>query len=265
MQGPTINVLISTVSPEQYRMEGLVPESNLHDMPAWCMALKLSCLSKFKRLVLFEDFSEFNDGQLQWRRGHTDAGHDFGADPIFGREIGEGSLNLEHFSMAFLSDAQLFFQTREPTWVWHNLETLALTSHLLQPDEDHAKINAMLKEAAAAAMKMPQLRTMEIWNGREGLAGVFRYQTFKSRPEARITWRATWNLPLDPDMVTMWEVVAQENAGAELTIVQGPLGRHLEIESLDHAISKLCLVNEVVRPVSLWQMYQERQPHFSAE
>lgn len=34
----------------------------------------------------------------------------------------------------------------------------------------------MLPDAAAAAMEMPNLETLELWNGREGLAMLFRYQ-----------------------------------------------------------------------------------------
>jgi hypothetical protein len=74
-------------------------------------------------------------------------------------------------------DACYFFNSlSEPLQKWPNLKFLALTSLLLSPDESHASITDMLQEAAAAAIRMPQLETLEIWNGREKLAAFFRYE-----------------------------------------------------------------------------------------
>jgi hypothetical protein len=61
-----------------------------------------------------------------------------------------------------------------------------LTSKLLTPDENSIEIGAMLQAAAATAIKMPQLETMEIWNGRKGLAALFTYQAFRDIQQAII-------------------------------------------------------------------------------
>jgi hypothetical protein len=65
-----------------------------------------------------------------------------------------------------------------------------LTSKVLTPDENSIDIGAMLQAAAAAAIKMPQLETMEIWNGRKGLAALFKYQAFRDIQEAIIICHA---------------------------------------------------------------------------
>jgi hypothetical protein len=91
-----------------------------------------------------------------------------GCDPIriptsdVSRAVANASLELEHLSASFMVDASYFFDAREPSWKWPNLTSLALTSRLLAPDESPIEIDNMLRAAAAAAMKMPNLETMEI-------------------------------------------------------------------------------------------------------
>jgi hypothetical protein len=97
-------------------------------------------------------------------------------DPAVGRRLALASLGLEHLAASFIADASHFFEI-DARWEWPNLSSLVLTSKRLTPDEDPTEIGTMLHAAAAAAMKMPQLETMEIWNGRKGLAVLFKYQT----------------------------------------------------------------------------------------
>lgn len=97
------------------------------------------------------------------------------ADVAVSTAVAKASLDPEHLSAPFIVDARHFFQAIHPTWVWSKLLSLVLTSRLLVPDEGHAEINGILQAAAAAAMKMPRLNAMEPWNGRKGLACVFRY------------------------------------------------------------------------------------------
>ncbi|OHW92806.1 hypothetical protein CSPAE12_08614 [Colletotrichum incanum] len=85
--------------------------------------------------------------------------------PAVGQMVALTSLKLEHLAASFIADASHFFEIH-PAWEWPNLTSLILTSKLLTPDENSIEIGAMLRAAAAAAMKMPQLETMEIWNGR---------------------------------------------------------------------------------------------------
>ncbi|TGO72829.1 hypothetical protein BELL_0414g00010 [Botrytis elliptica] len=74
---------------------------------------------------------------------------------------------------------------------WPNLTWLALTSRLLVPRERSAELDDMLQAAAAAAMNMPNLETMEKWNGEKGLAMLFRYQRNKRGQPAVIIYRGT--------------------------------------------------------------------------
>ncbi|CAI7606412.1 unnamed protein product [Penicillium glandicola] len=103
--------------------------------------------------------------------------------------VAKASLKLEHLSASFIVDASYFFHACEPSWMWPSLTSLALTSQLLTPDESPIEIDNMLQTAAALAMKMPNLKSMEIWNGREGLAVLFRYQLTREGQPVVITWR----------------------------------------------------------------------------
>lgn len=65
--------------------------------------------------------------------------------------------------------------------------------------------------AAAAATKMPNLETMEIWNGQVGLAMLFRYQLVGGGRPPVITWRGTWGFNLRSAVIQAWEAVALEH------------------------------------------------------
>ncbi|MBE3042900.1 hypothetical protein IMZ48_10080 [Candidatus Bathyarchaeota archaeon] len=167
------------------------------------------------------------------------------------------SLGLEHLSASFMVDASHFFHVREPSWTWPNLTSLALTSRLLAPDESSTGMEDMLREAAAAAMKMPKLETMEIWNGREGLAMLFRYQA--GRP-AVITWRGTgtWEPSLWPPVLEAWKAVADKHCGRGCEFFEEQLDPNL-VNSHGDAIHLLGLSSEVIRPVSLQQIQREHR------
>ncbi|KAK3394510.1 hypothetical protein B0H63DRAFT_48274 [Podospora didyma] len=144
-------------------------------------------LSKLKRLVLFENF---NQSYLP-RESHRDEDLIRIPAPNVGRAVATASLKLEHLSASFMVDADDFLQARQRFWEWPNLNSLALTSQLLTPGESQVDINDMLIAAAAATMRMPKLRTMKIWNGQEGLAILFQYQTARNSRQAVITRRGT--------------------------------------------------------------------------
>ncbi|KAI1662289.1 hypothetical protein F4813DRAFT_344061 [Daldinia decipiens] len=42
------------------------------------------------------------------------------------------SLDLQHLTISFMIDAEEFFQHCQSTWSWSHLQSLALTSQLLQ-------------------------------------------------------------------------------------------------------------------------------------
>jgi len=167
------------------------------------------------------------------------------------------SLRLEHLAASFIVDASHFFEI-EPSWEWPNLTSLALTSKLLTPDENSIEIGAMLQAAAAAAMKMPQLETMEIWNGRKGLAALFKYQAFRDVGKAIITWRGTWELTMEPSVIEAWEAVVHQYDSWRLSLVHERLDE-TTIKSHGDAIHYLMLSSWIIRPISLQQIRIEQK------
>ena len=211
--------------------------------------------SQVRRLVLFENFNQqypisFVGGVSECEAIRT---------PAFdvSEAVARASLSLEYLSASFIVDASYFFDSREPFWRWSNLTSLALTSQLLAPGESPVEIDNMLRSAAAAAMNMPRLETMEIWNGREGLAMLFRYQLLGGGRPAVITCRGTWEFTLRTPVVQAWEGVALKNHGQGCVIVKDLLNDG--IESHGDAIHHLKLSSLVIRPISLQQIRMEHR------
>ncbi|KAL7920354.1 hypothetical protein ACQKWADRAFT_328797 [Trichoderma austrokoningii] len=210
-----------------------------------------------KRLVIFENLNEdFNQKcptykqRLLDRVGLTAYHRIRNAAPYVIRMVALASLGLEHLAASFIVDASYFFKI-EPSWEWPNLTSLALTSKLLTPDENPNEIGVLFQAAVTKAMKMPRLETMEIWNGRRGLAALFKYQAFRSTQHATITWRGTWDFTMEPSTVRAWEDVIHRQTGDwRLYLVQDRLSE-ADIKSHDDAIHHLKLSSQVVRPISL--------------
>src|SRR5687768_15519154 len=93
-----------------------------------------------RRLCVFEDFDEnlapavadglgdfFFDHTGRYRLKQTAIG---GAFPM-------RSLTLDYLSVSYVINAQDFFNACRPDWVWHNLQTLALTTQLFQIGRAH--------------------------------------------------------------------------------------------------------------------------------
>lgn len=153
-------------------------------------------------------------------------------------------------------DASDFFEAREPSWEWRNLTSLALTSQLLAPGASKINIDNTL-QAAAAAMRVSKLETMEIWNGRKGLAMLFRYQSAGQGQPAVITWRGTWAFILRPPVLQAWEAVAEKHGGLGTVLVEELLDADTMIKSHGDAIHHLKLSTQVIRPASLRQIRME--------
>lgn len=117
----------------------------------------------------------------------------------------------------------------------------------------------MLKEAAAAALRMPKLETMEIWNGRKGLAMLFRYQKGQNGQPAVITLRGTFDLLLGVEVVRAWRGVAVRQGSGEVERLETRIDAR-KIGSHGDAIVHLGLSAQVIRPVSLQQILKEH--HF---
>lgn len=116
----------------------------------------------------------------------------------------------------------------------------------------------MLKAAAAAATKIPQLETMEIWNGRKGFAALFKYQASRNAQQGTITWRGTWELALEPSIILAWEAVIHQFNGWRLNLVDERLDG-AAIKSHADAIHYLMLSGQVTRPISLQQIRMEQK------
>ena len=204
---------------------------------------------QLRRMVIFENFHDDNPAMssLAVRAAEVDTGY----------AIVEASLGLEHLAASFVSDASHFFNACQNRSIWPRLESLALTSKVLKSQQQSVYINDHLEKVALVAMKMPRLNTMELWNGRAGFAGVFQYQISESDRTARITWRGTWDVPLEPRVLKAWQAVASERMDCKLQVVTEILDANVVIKTRGDAIYYLRLLNTVIHPVSLWQIQKE--------
>lgn len=206
-----------------------------------------------RRLVLFENFNQ------QYPLSCTDCEPIRTSSPDLSLAVAKESLKLQHLSASYMVDASDFFDSRRPSWEWPNLTSLALTSGRLVPDASPVDIDDMLRGAAAAAMRMPKLETMELWNGREGLAMLIRYKRAEEQRPAVITLRGTWDIALRPAAIEAWEAVAQRHRGHGVVVVKEPLGVGGVVGSHGDAIHHLELSASVVRPISLGQIRMEHE------
>lgn len=203
---------------------------------------------QLRRMVIFEDFHGNNPAMsLRVQAAEIDTGY----------ALVEASLRLEHLAASFVSDASHFFDACRKWNIWPRLESLALTSNVLKSQQQSVYINDLLEKVALVAMKMPRLESMELWNGRAGFAGVFQYQRIESDRTAKITWRGTWDLPLEPRVLEAWQAMVSERVDCKLQVVTEILDANVVITSHGDAIRYLRLLNTVVHPVSLWQIQKE--------
>lgn len=183
--------------------------------------------------------------------------------PAVSAAFAKRSLGLEKLSVAFMVEASDFFQSCQQHWVWSHMRSLTLTSRILTPAED-PKIQDLLRNAAMAALSMPCLHTMVIWNGCEQEAIKFFYRATSTH--TCIGWRGTWDLSLESNVTRTWEKVAVKHTGNELRVTPEPQisGR---IDSTADAIDLLDLPSEVILPETLLQMQREsewRRDNFEA-
>lgn len=124
-----------------------------------------------REIYIFEDFNTLLHPELPAKR----------ANSSLGKALSKSTRLLENLSAAFLVDAEHFFadfwpikQYDQNTVPWENL---------LHPKILFWKINNMLTAAARAAHFMPKLEVMEIWNGGQGHASLFRYTYNDGKPQ----------------------------------------------------------------------------------
>jgi hypothetical protein len=219
--------------------------------------LLFKSLPNIRRLILFENFNEAYTCSIDriplLRTPSSDVS----------RAISVASLNLESLSASFILDATHFFSAFNGQHVqprWPNLTSLSITSTLLTPDVTTAELSDLLGASAYTANKMPRLRVMEIWNGRRGMAALFRYQR-----DVGITWRATWDICLESKVIKAWNAVGRMHCSScEFAVAKETMGCGEDIQSHGDAIIYLQLMSQIIRPISLQQIQIEhkmrRQP-----
>ncbi|KAF5585288.1 hypothetical protein FPCIR_8369 [Fusarium pseudocircinatum] len=213
-----------------------------------------------KRLVVFENFNQQYPVFMQrFLDGEDLASCDSfrNPSPAVGRMIALTSLPLEHLAASFIIDASHFFAI-DSSWDWTNLTSLVLTSRLLKPEGDSTKIDALLKAAAVAALRMPRLESLEIWNGRKGLAALFQYRGTRGARQGRILWRGTWKYHITTSVVQAWEAVGHLHTGWRLDVVQEQVDE-AAIQSHGDALHHLTLSGQAIRSVSLQQIRREQK------
>jgi hypothetical protein len=216
--------------------------------------------NNLKRMIIFKDLNEtYISAMPSGLMDILDPEPIRNASTKVTKELAEASLDLEHLSAAFITDARQFWEVRQPNWIWEQLQTLSLTSRDLVPHKNPEDINELMYSAALAISKMPKLQLMELWNGGKGYAAVFRYKTIKASGRAMIAWRSSWALNFETRVVTAWENIADASYAGYLQ-VQNELLASSQIRSHGEAVLMLELEAEVVCPVSIQQIHREHLP-----
>ncbi|CZR56373.1 uncharacterized protein PAC_06261 [Phialocephala subalpina] len=174
------------------------------------------------------------------------------ANRFLGKALSKPSRSLETLSAAFLIEAQDFFADFWPP----------LTSHLLYPEIGRGKIRKLLMAAGRAAAFMPKLQAMEIWNGGEGHAALFRYErhpNHKTNPNPQITWASTWgnNIQLPLDVILCWSNLPQHGSRGCGTKVERIKRSRKNVKTFSIAIRYLKLRRSVLDLVSDYQVFWE--------
>ncbi|RYO96980.1 hypothetical protein DL764_007381 [Monosporascus ibericus] len=232
--------------------------------PGYQNIILTSLPETLKALTIFEDFNEdynivhcFNYSTREWLYPPELVRT---PNPSVGAALAYRSLSLERFSASNMVDANDFFRACEPNWAWDNLTSLTLTSRLLTLCKPHLlPINKMLVDAGTAALRMPHLRTLVIWNGMKRNACAFRYQVTAN--STTLGWCGTWDLELDIDVLDVWRNAALRYTKHELSILASRNLNKQDIKSHAVAIRELDL-REVIHPVSLEQILRESGRYF---
>lgn len=201
--------------------------------------------------------------------------------------------NLRVLAVSFLTDAIDCFGLRDyflegnrihdqipdhTTYRFEKLEYIVLTCqehlHPDQPSRSFLEPNAVLRAAAAVAMKMPKLKMMELWSWyryedqqvKRREACIFCYDATVAEEigACQITWRSNWvpDLIIWPRVLRAWESVAETNVLAshgQVVVRHQPLpgGQYL---SYGAVLMHLRLENFALDPISAMQVGEESHP-----
>lgn len=175
------------------------------------------------------------------------------AGVMLAKALASKSRDFEHLSISYMVDAQQFFNSCQLYYTWRRLRSLILTSSILTPTAPRKEIYTLLCNASLAALNMPQLESMVLWNSKHGEACAVIYHRNKASRGGTLTWRGTWDLDLSHDVVESWQKVASDNyrLRTENERVRGVINSHGD------AIYQLRLPGGVIDPVSLRQIRHE--------
>lgn len=182
--------------------------------------------------------------------------------PRLARAVFAASRRLENVAVSFLVDACDFFQ---PFWPgnslpgpqvgWESLTSLALTSEVMT-SESNASANELLQAAARAAMRMPKLRVMELWDRRGQDAAVFRYRATDRK--SVISWLGTWEVTLMPETLEAWRNVVSQRGGGTHSL-QAEVGSfpHSDAREKGFVFKHLELKDRILHDVSIRQVEEQ--------
>ncbi|KAI1351299.1 hypothetical protein F5Y01DRAFT_283347 [Xylaria sp. FL0043] len=257
---PSLGLLLRSLDRlEHISYEPWMGYKDTHIFEDNCIAetLRFDLPNTLKRLIVFRDSHDFYDS-FPKRAAHIQQGYGlFAPRQALSMTFATKSLNLQHLAISFMVSAEDLFRHCQSTWRWSRLQSLALTSQLLQDDwEKRNRIPDLLYQAGTHVQNMPLLHTLVLWNGGKAHACAFIYRV--GRDTASVTWRGTWHLELSPQVVKPWHLAASKllrSEDAELQIKQEHIGA--AINSHGDAIFHLELPCQVVEPASLWQIRRE--------
>lgn len=224
-------------------------------------ALRNQIPSTVRTLCVFEDSQRFYDAlpprlfqphhlHLYGQGGWLDPGHSIEATFAY------KSRELQHLAVSFIVNAEEVFRNCRKIWTWPQLESLALTSQLMQDEYEYfPMIDSLICQAAVIVRRMPKIHTFVLWNGGRQNACAFIFRMV--RDDASITWRGSWRWEMTPRALERWQLTASTLSSSDrgLQIREEPI-RH-RIECHGDAIYHLNLPCSVIDPASLWQIRRE--------
>lgn len=136
-----------------------------------------------------------------------------------------------------------------------------MTSRLLVVETSLEDITRLLVRAGTAALQMPRLKRMDVWNGTKRNACAFSYEA--TDQHTMIKWRGTWQMPLNSDVAAVWSRVAGLYTRKDLTVADGEVLDNAAIKSHAVAIWQLGLGKRgVVHTVSPKQIDRETRRYW---
>ncbi|OAX78347.1 hypothetical protein ACJ72_07346 [Emergomyces africanus] len=207
-----------------------------------------------KTVSIFEDFNDqlalaLRNDMLYQSRIDTNPI----AEPMLVNALASRSQGFEHLFISYMIDARQFFSSCQPSYTWHHLQSLTLTSSILTQTAPQKEISKLLCDASLATLNMPRLNRMVFWNSKQGEACAFLYHRQIAHRQATLTWRGTWDLELSHEVVEAWQKVT---SASSLLHIKNERVQDV-INSHGDAIHFLRLPSGIIDPVSLRQIRQE--------